>query len=249
MRLNEINTEKLIYIDIETVPIKKKFEELNAREKEIFVSRVDNDAKNTLSYEDYYYNKNVSFMPEFARVACVSLGWFTNDENNLKFKLTSYAGEDEISILKGISLIGNRILSGHNIIIFDIPFLIKRYFINSIEIPASLNIIGKKPWEINHVDTIDIWKVGQWKGSISLDDLCFFLGVASPKAVMNGGLVASMFFEKQIASIVRYCEGDVVSSANVLRRLKQETIIDEGNIIYSNCFTDAKIPKSKNKNK
>ena len=242
MELQKIRTDQFLYIDIETVPIKENIEDLEKPELYRWtewtynaMTKANEKLIQPISLHMYYKN-NASFFPEFSKVVCVTVAYYLHvvGKDIPEFRLMSFAGNDEKNILEEVAkTMKARDLAGHNIMDFDIPFLFKRYLLNSMEVPGPLSLVGKKPWEIKHVDTMAIWKAGVWNGrNISMDDLCFFLGVPSPKADVSGGDVSPLYFQGKIADIASYCEGDVIASANVLKRMKLEKLIPEESIVY-----------------
>jgi hypothetical protein len=87
-------------------------------------------------------------------------------------------------------------------------------------IPDILNNAGKKPWEVKLLDTLDLWKFGDYKSYTSLNLLTAILNIPSPKDDIDGSMVARVYYdEHDIRRIVRYCEKDVLAVAQVLLRL------------------------------
>ena len=125
------------------------------------------------------------------------------------------------------------VLCGHNTKEFDFPFIARRMIINNIQIPPKLNLFGKKPWEVPHLDTLELWKFGDYKHYTSLKLLTNVLGIPSPKDDIDGSEVANVFYiEKDIDRIVTYCEKDVIAVAQILLRLRREDLLVEEEIIH-----------------
>ena len=125
------------------------------------------------------------------------------------------------------------ILCGHNAKEFDFPFIARRMIINQIDIPNKLNLFGKKPWEIAHLDTLELWKFGDYKHFTSLKLLTKILGIPSPKGDIDGSQVGHVFYvEKDIDRIVTYCEKDVIAVAQVFLRFRKESLLIEDEIIH-----------------
>ena len=86
-------------------------------------------------------------------------------------------------------------------------------------IPEILDNAGKKPWEVKMLDTLDLWKFGDYKSYTSLDLLTSILGIPSPKDDIDGSMVAGIYRdEHDLNRIVTYCEKDVLAVAQVLLR-------------------------------
>ena len=119
--------------------------------------------------------------------------------------MTSFFG-DEFKILKDFSQLLNdhfsgpqHVLCGHNAKEFDLPFIARRCIIKGIALPAKLNLVGKKPWEIPHLDTLEMWKFGDYKHFTSLKLLAKVLGIPSPKDDIDGSEVARFITKKTIS--------------------------------------------------
>jgi uncharacterized protein YprB with RNaseH-like and TPR domain len=148
--------------------------------------------------------------------------------------VTSFYGKDEKQILEELSVPLSRhqyLLCAHNGKEFDFPFLARRYVINGLELPSPLNIQGKKPWEIQHLDTMELWKFGDYKHFTSLKLLSKCLGIPSPKEDIDGSQVGEVFWkDDDLERIARYCERDTVTVAQVLLRMSRRPILEEDEI-------------------
>lgn len=214
-------------IDIETVPIVDSYYELGKKGMEIWQKWMGEVVPVELPK---LYIEKASFYPEFAKVVCVCISEYdpSGQINLFNEKIEPFCGNNEIEILKALAplLNSNVVLAGHNILNFDIPFLLKRYVMNGLPIPSSIDIAGLPPWKVFHIDTMKLWKVGDnYAKNISLDDLCFFLGVPSPKGDMDGSQVAKMAIDGQYDRIGRYCQKDIVAVADVLNVMTGKEIM------------------------
>jgi predicted PolB exonuclease-like 3'-5' exonuclease len=105
--------------------------------------------------------------------------------------------------------------------------------INGIALPNKLNLFGKKPWEVPHLDTLELWKFGDYKHFTSLKLLTKVLGIPSPKDDIDGSEVARVFYiENNIDRIITYCEKDVIAVAQIFLRLRREDLLVEDEIIH-----------------
>ena len=154
-------------------------------------------------------------------------------------RLTSFFGDDEHRLLTDFKVLldkhfvnKNHILCAHNGKEFDFPFIARRMIVHQIALPKKLNLFGKKPWEIPHLDTLELWKFGDYKHYTSLKLLTSILGIPSPKDDIDGSEVANVYYkEKNLQRIVDYCEKDTVAVAQVLLRFNNQEILQEKDIV------------------
>ena len=168
-------------------------------------------------------------MAEFGKIICISIGKL---EKNDKLFIKSFYGDDEKQLLEEFGEIFNRpklrdvILCAHNGKEFDFPYIARRMLINGLQPPVPFRMFGKKPWEIPHLDTMELWKFGDWKSFVSLELLAHLFQIPTPKDDIDGSMVSSIYrIEKDLPRIVRYCEKDVLTLANVFRRMRQEDLL------------------------
>lgn len=218
----------ILFIDIETASGRKSIDALDETSKEIFFRRYASHEINWEGLNDYetklsrHYDAKSPLIPEFGRIVCISVGYIHKGT----LKLKSCFGVSEHKILSEFNDIIGGIkdqitFCGHYIKDFDIPYICKRMLINGLPIPNAINFMGKKPWEINVIDTCELWKFGSNTKS-SLEVICHVLGIESPKKDMDGSYVSGAFYEKRYMDIAKYCEGDVTATARVAIRLNPE---------------------------
>lgn len=225
--------ENILFIDIETVPQWEHFSELDDDMQHLFADKTAYQRKDELSPEEFYQRAGI--WAEFGKIICISVGYFASAYEKRQFRTTSFYGE-EAKILQDFSnLLSTKfnrkevVLCGHNIKEFDLPYLCRRMIIHQIDIPLQINSMGKKPWEITHLDTMELWKFGDYKHFTSLKLLCKILNIPTPKDDIDGSQVAEVYYkEKNIDRIIIYCEKDVLAVAQILLRLKKLPIIEEG---------------------
>lgn len=235
--LSKTNIQNILFLDIETVPERSSFDELSDEKKELFDLKTKYQRKEDQSPEDFY--ERAGIWAEFGKIICISVGFFTFKSDIRSFRVTSFFGEEE-KILKDFSgLLNNHfdrpehLLCGHNAKEFDFPFLARRIIIHGLPIPEKLNLFGKKPWEIPHLDTMELWKFGDYKHYTSLKLLANILTIPSPKDDIDGSQVAHVYYvENDIDRIITYCEKDVITVAQIMLRLRRENILDESEIIH-----------------
>lgn len=168
-------------------------------------------------------------MAEFGKIICITIGML---EKNDTLKIKSFAGHDEKKILQEFGEIFNSprlrevILCAHNGKEFDFPWIARRFLINGMMPPVPFQMFGKKPWEIPHLDTMELWKFGDYKSFVSLELLAHLFKVPTPKDDIDGSMVSSIYYiEKDLQRIVDYCEKDVLTLANIFRRMRQEDLL------------------------
>ena len=233
----KINFENILFLDIETVPEEENFNDLTKTKQELFALKTQYQRKEDFSPEEFYNRAGI--WAEFGKIVCISVGYFTNFNSKERvFRVTSFFG-DEVKLLEDFKNLLNshfnkpqHILCGHNGKEFDFPYIARRMIIHQIELPEKLNLFGKKPWEIPHIDTMELWKFGDYKHFSSLKLLTSILGIPSPKDDIDGSEVGTVFYkEKNIERIVKYCEKDTVAVAQLLLRFNNQPLIDELNIV------------------
>jgi len=191
--------------------------------------------KDEFTPEEYYPQK-AGILAEFGKVVCVSLGVFERAHGHGRvFRLKSVFGSNELELLQELAVILEKNpdykLCAHNGKEFDFPYLCRRFLINGLDLPKVLDIQGKKPWEIHHLDTMELWKFGDGKHFTSLKLLAKVLGIPSPKDDIDGSQVGQVFWvENDLQRIADYCEKDTLTLAQILLKMRQEAILDETEI-------------------
>jgi len=234
--LNKIKLENVLFLDIETVPEVATFSELSAEKQELFGLKTQYQRKDEMTPEDFY--ERAGIWAEFGKIVCISIGYFVSLEDTRSFRVKSLFGnekellEDFKKLLNEHFNQANQLLCAHNGKEFDFPYIARRMIINGIELPIKLNLFGKKPWEVPHLDTLDLWKFGDYKHYTSLKLLTNILGIPSPKDDIDGSQVREVYYEENdIDRIVIYCEKDTVAVAQILLRLRQEELLDDDEVI------------------
>ncbi len=231
--IDKLNLNNILFIDIETVPEEQNFISLDDEMKQLWEQKTQYQRKDDFSPEDFYDRAGI--WAEFGKIVCISAGFFINKGDIRNFRVTSFFGTEKKILTDFSKLLDNHFnqpqhaLCGHNAKEFDIPFIARRMIINQIVIPQKLNLFGKKPWEIPHLDTLELWKFGDFKNFTSLKLLTKILGIPSPKGDIDGSQVANVYYiEKDIDRIINYCEKDVIAVAQIfLRFRREELLIDE----------------------
>lgn len=245
--LNQKPPTELIFIDIETTSQYPSFADIpNAKLKELFLKKfakeinetivftnAEADAELKLPAVEQIYNKKAPLYAEFGKVIAISIGMLNADYklqtlnlsnadektllNEFKTKCTKICTPTKLSEIK-------RTIVAYNGLIFDVPFLAKRFILNGMDIPVALDISGKKSWDINWIiDPKDHWKMGTWDGAnnVSLDLLCACFNIGSSKDTMDGSMVKDVYWkEKDLEKISKYCEQDIYALAQVYLKMQ-----------------------------
>jgi len=235
----KFNFENILFLDIETVPEVENFSELSEEKQELFSQKTAYQRKDEVTSAEFY--ERAGIWAEFGKIVCISVGYFINfNSKDRMFRVTSFFGDDEVVILKGFKKLleshfnkPEHVLCAHNGKEFDFPYIARRMIVNQITLPEKLNLFGKKPWEIAHLDTLEMWKFGDYKHYTSLKLLTLILNIPSPKDDISGSEVCGVYYkEKDVARIAIYCEKDTIAVAQLLLRFNNEPLIDELNIVH-----------------
>ena len=234
--LKRIKLENILFLDIETVPEVKSFDLLSEEMQQLYADKTKYQRKEEFTAEEFYDRAGI--WAEFGKIICLSVGYFKIQGENRNFRTTSFSGEEK-EILKEFKTLlethfnkPQHVLCAHNGKEFDYPFIARRMIIHGIELSFKLNFFGKKPWEVPHLDTLELWKFGDYKHYTSLKLLTKILNIPSPKTDIDGSEVRDVFYEENdLNRIVLYCERDVVAVAQIILRLRNEKLLDDAEII------------------
>lgn len=234
--LSKNNLTKILFLDIETVPEEENFDQLSPYKKELWAQKSAYQRKEDESPEEFY--ERAGIWAEFGKIVCISVGYFVIQNSERNFRIKTFFGDEKQLLTEFKELLDNHfnlkthVLCAHNGKEFDFPYIARRMIINNISLPKSLNLFGKKPWEIPHLDTMHLWRFGDYKNYTSLKLLAEVLGIPSPKDDIDGSEVAHVYYiEKNIDRIVTYCEKDVVTIAQVVLRFMNEPLLESEEII------------------
>jgi uncharacterized protein YprB with RNaseH-like and TPR domain len=238
--MQNIPVENLFFIDIETVSCCEHYELLTDDWKELWTEKINKALPENTTPEEYY-PKRAGIMAEFAKVVCISFGYIKMENGKMQLRVKSFYSEDEKEILhKFIDTVcqlnakNNKwCFTGHNIKEFDIPFLCRRLLVNNISIPECFNFQAMKPWDVPVLDTLHLWRFGDYKHYTSLKLLAATLGIPSPKNDIDGSQVGEVYWsEKDVPRIALYCQKDVATVANIILRFKNLPLLAEEQIVF-----------------
>jgi 3'-5' exonuclease len=232
--LKEINIENILFLDIETVPACSAYNELPELFRKLWdrktetLKKEDSDTPETLFPRAGIY-------AEFGRIICISAGFFKGRE----FRIKSFYGDDEFQLLRQFCKlleahfnIEKKMLCAHNGKEFDFPFLARRILIHGLPLPNILDVAGKKPWEVQFLDTMELWKFGDYKHYTSLELLSAVFDIPTPKDDISGADIHRVYYQENDTERIRtYCQKDVLTVARLFLKYQQQPGIEEENVI------------------
>ncbi len=231
--LYNLNVENIVFLDIETVPQTPEYNDLNEKWKQLWNYKMKYQV-NEEEPAEVLYNR-AGIYAEFGRIVCISAGYVFQRKGELFFRVKSFYDDDEKLLIQGFfnaleafSRSGKHKLCAHNGQEFDFPYIARRALVNGLVLPNILNIAGSKPWEVREqlIDTLQLWKFGDYKHYTSLSLLCELFNIPTPKDDIDGSQVARIYWEENdIDRIVRYCEKDTLAVANLMLKYKGDRII------------------------
>jgi DNA polymerase elongation subunit (family B) len=237
--LANINLYRILFLDIETAPMVAEFDDLPEHFKPLWekkANRLKNEEE--LSAADLFDRAGI--YAEFGKIICISAGFFYKDEDQLTLRIKSFFGQDEKEILADFSALLNEhfnsaahYLCAHNGKEFDFPYLSRRMLINGVELPYLLDNFGKKPWETTLIDTMELWKFGDYKSYTSLELLAAIFNIPTPKDDISGKDVGRVYWiENDLERIATYCAKDVVTIARLYLKYRMAGELKDEQVTY-----------------
>ncbi|MDD3877066.1 MAG: ribonuclease H-like domain-containing protein [Bacteroidales bacterium] len=229
------NIENILFLDVETAPLYPSYEDLPEKMKKLWTKKAEYFLQNKPELKPSDIYERAGIYSEFGKIICVSVGYVTEENGVRKIRLKSFYDKDEKMLLLNFANLLNKhykdndkTLCAHNGKEFDFPFIARRMLINGIQVPDILNTPGKKPWEVNLLDTMELWKFGDYKNYTSLELLAAVFDIPTPKDDIDGSQVCHVYWvEKDLERIVKYCQKDVVAIIQLFLRYQGEPLIDE----------------------
>ena len=228
----------ILFLDIETVPQHAAHEGLPDEWKILWELKASFLIRNKETETAQSIYPRAGIYAEFGKIICISCGVLLGSGEQKKLVIKSFYGDDEKLLLHQFCGMLNkwcadedRCLCAHNGKEFDFPYLSRRLVVNHLPIPEILQLRGKKPWEVHHLDTLELWKFGDYKSYTSLNLLAYTLGIPTPKDDIDGSRVWEVYWkEKNLERIVTYCQKDVITVAQIYLRMHGDTLIKLENI-------------------
>jgi 3'-5' exonuclease len=234
--------KNILFLDIETVACTDRFESLDERMKVQWARKANffrqRDEGQT---DENLFHERAGIYAEFGKIITIAIGKFTENEKGERgLKTKYYCNHDEKILLEEFKSALEKMdqpqlkLCAHNGKEFDFPYLSRRMLINGISLPPTLDLSGKKSWDIPHIDTLEMWKFGDYKHYTSLDLLAAIFNIPTSKGALDGSMVNKVYYQdKELKKIAEYCVGDVVAVAQLFLKMKALSIISTENIIHS----------------
>lgn len=230
-----LDLENVLVLDIETVPATPSFNELDETWQNLWAKKAGRVAKDKTPSDAY---ERAGIYAEFGKITCIGLGIYYYNKTQLCLRVKSFQSHDEKELLQEFSTFLSKhynrkthLLAAHNGKEFDYPYLCRRMVVNQIKLPNILNLTGKKPWEVQHLDTMEFWKFGDYKSYTSLELLAAVLDIETPKDDIDGSQVAEVYYKQDnLNRIAQYCKKDVVTTAQLLAKMQLNQTILPGNI-------------------
>ncbi len=235
--LESIKKDQILFMDIETVPQYEMWEAVPEKIQTLWEKKSKSFRTEDESPEDLYGRAGI--FAEFGQIICISVGVFVLKETKTLFRMKSFASKNERQLLTEVAAMlrkyaaeGDKNLCAHNGKDFDFPYIARRMLIHGIKLPAILDTAGKKPWEVKFLDTMELWKFGEYRHFTSLDLLTTIFDIPTPKDDIDGSQVAKVYYENDdLERIRRYCEKDVLAVAQLFLRWRGEGLLEEDQII------------------
>lgn len=235
-----IKVSNILFLDIETVPQYSSYAAMPKLWRELWNKKASHLIDKDQTAEDIYPRAGI--YAEFGKIICISVGYLVYKDDQRFFRTKSFAGDDEQKILHDFNNLladnyntEDHYLCAHNGKEFDFPYLGRRMLVNRIKPASILNLQGKKPWEVRHLDTMQLWKFGDFKSFTSLELLAATMGIPTPKDDIDGSMIYDVYYEeKDLNRIVKYCTKDVVTLASVYLRMKNEPELTSQEISIAN---------------
>ncbi|MFP4046130.1 MAG: 3'-5' exonuclease [Bacteroidales bacterium] len=233
--LEKVDLTKVLFLDIETVPAFPSFEQLPEKLKQLWDKKSTYFRADEETAEDVYQRAGI--YAEFGKIVCISVGIAkvsdNSEVNGLRIK--SFYDDDEKKLLVDFADMLNKFsgkkevyLCAHNGKEFDFPYIARRMLVNGIPLPNVLNVPGKKPWDVPFLDTMELWKFGDYKHFTSLDLLTTIFDIPTPKEDIDGSMVGKVYWEDEdLNRIVKYCEKDVIALVQLFLRYRAQPLIDK----------------------
>lgn len=227
------NMENILFIDVETVPQEASYAHLDDRWRKLWNHKAQSLAKNEETPEELYPRAGI--YAEFGKVICISAGFITSAGDKRELRIKSFYGHDEKQLLTDFCglldqnyFAQSHFLCAHNGKEFDFPYLCRRILVNELPMPDILDLAGKKPWEVKHLDTLQLWKFGDYKSFTSLNLLAALFNIPSPKDDLDGSMIKDVYYvDKNLERIRDYCQKDVAALASIFLRMNNSPVLIE----------------------
>ena len=231
----KIPLSKILFLDIETVPQYATFDQMPPLEKVYWEEKTAYQRKEDFSPAEFY--ERAGIWAEFGKIVCLSVGYFTTATSPRQFRLKTFSGDEKQILTDFKTLLDHYFntpkhrLCAHNGKEFDFPYIARRMLVHNLKLPKLLALFDAKPWEVPHIDTMHLWRFGDYKHYTSLKLMAHVLGIPSPKDDIDGSRIAHVYYvEKKLKRIIIYCEKDVLTIAQLYLKLQNQKILEESEV-------------------
>jgi predicted PolB exonuclease-like 3'-5' exonuclease len=233
--LEHLKMDDILFLNLSTAPLAPSYAELSPLIRQLWHEKFRYLREPDTPEKQY---EKAGLYAEFGKIICLSLGFVKTQGNERQMRIKSFYGHQEKELLTAfLDLLNTRfnkktqLLAAHNGKEFDFPFLCRRLLINQIPLPVMLDLSGKKPWEVPHIDTMDFWRFGETRHYASLELLAQLFQIPMTQARMDGKEIAQQYWKySNWTDIVATCQADVVLTAQLLLRFRGESIIPQEQI-------------------
>ena len=237
--LNNVNLEKILFLDIETVAQKSSFDELDDQFQKHWEQKAKFISRNEEAPKEIY--ERAGIYAEFGKIVCISVGVIRLEKGVKNLHLKSFYHDDETTLLINFFEMLNKHYSSKNVLLcahngkeFDFPYIARRALVLGISIPGILDMTGKKPWEVPHLDTLQLWKFGDYKHYTSLSLLTTIFNIPTPKDDIDGSMVNDVYWKNNdLKRIAIYCEKDVIALTQLFLKFRNDILISDENLHIS----------------
>ncbi|MGC8864704.1 MAG: ribonuclease H-like domain-containing protein [Bacteroidales bacterium] len=220
---NGPSLDKILFLDIETVPAWPDYQSMPDHFRTLWEHKSGYLKRNETDTPELLYQR-AGIYAEFGKIVCISVGHFYGE----KFRMKSFYGHDEKKLLTEFADMLDKFcktpehaLAAHNGKEFDFPYISRRMLVHQICLPVVLDNQGRKPWEVTLIDTMELWKFGDYKHYTSLALLAALFDLPTPKGDIDGSQVARVYYEDgDLERIARYCQLDTLTVARLYCRFK-----------------------------
>ncbi len=229
--IKNIPEENILFLDIETVPQYSNFSLMPFNQKLLWQHKAQYLIKENQTASTIY--ERAGIYAEFGKIVCISVGIIRLQNQEPVLRIKSYFNHNESQLLTSFADMlrlsfntANHYLCAHNGKEFDFPYIARRLIINQLSLPPIVDIAGKKPWEVRHLDTLELWKFGDYKHYTSLDLLTSVFDIPTPKDDLRGTDIAKVYWvDNDLQRIVTYCQKDVIAIAQIFMHYKLKSSI------------------------
>ncbi|MBN8576467.1 MAG: 3'-5' exonuclease [Cytophagales bacterium] len=227
----------ILFLDIETVRIVDRYAQLSDRLKMQWARKANFFKREETQTDGDLFQDRAGIYAEFGKIIVIGIGKYTEQNGTLGLRTRYFADHAEKKLLAAFGDTLEKMgpttkLCAHNGKEFDFPYICRRALVNGVPVPGVLNVAGKKPWEVNHLDTMEMWKFGDYKHYTSLDLLAAIFDIPTSKGVMDGSMVSAVYHQQgDLNKIAEYCVGDVVAVAQLYLRMKGLPLIESSLIV------------------